>query len=116
MSFFVSGAPQTSWVRLTDTNETTLFTAIKRTTIIGMRFKEHAGGTPTLTVIRDDGTNDHYFRNAEAMTAKQEVVFDEIFVLDPGDTLKATSNDSQGDVHCRVTYIAGDAAIGGNHP
>jgi hypothetical protein len=113
LSFFVSGQPLTAWVRLTDDTATTLFTATKRTTVIGMRFKEHAGGTPNLTVLRNDGTNDHYFRNAEAMTAKQEVLFDEVFVLAIGDTLKAQSNDAQGDIHCRVTYIEPSASVGG---
>lgn len=113
MSFTVSGIPLTKWTRLTDNTATTIFTATKRTTIVQMAFTEHAGGTPTLTVLRSDGTNDHYFRNALAMTAKEVVTFDEVFTLNTGDTLKAQSNDAQGDVHCRVTYLAPDTSVQG---
>ena len=115
MSFILSGKAFTKWTRLTDTSETTVFSATGKTTIVDMRFKHHGAGTPNLTVLRDDGTNDHYFRNAEAVTNKQEVAFDQTFTLNNGDTIKATSSAATGDFHCRITYLAPDATAGGDH-
>lgn len=117
MSFFVSGAPQTQWGRLTDNTETTVFTARSRTTILSMHFKHsETSGTPALSILRNDGTNDFYFRNAEAIgEAKGTVEVDEVFVLDPGDTIKAQSDDASGDFHYRITYIASSASVAGNH-
>lgn len=112
MSFLVQGAALTKWGRLTDGDATTIFTASSRTTIVGMRFKHSdTSGTPTLTVLRNDSTNDFYFRNAEAITAaKETVVFDEVFVLNVDDTLVAQSGDSGGDFHYRITYLAPNAS------
>ena len=115
MSFFVTGQPVTEWYRMSGNTEETIFTAVKRTTVLSMRFKHsNTTGTPTLTVLRDDGTNDYYFRNAEAIgAAKETVTFDEVFVLDPGNTLKATSGAAGGDFHIRIVFLAPDASARG---
>lgn len=108
MSIIVSGQPLTKYVKLTDNTLTTVFTATKRTTILGMAFKETNGGTQTLTAYRD-GTVTHYFRKAEAVTAKQRVLVDEIFVLNANDTIKAQSGDASGYFDVMITYLAPDA-------
>jgi len=111
MSFFVSGQPLTKWYRMSGNTEEVVFTAQKRTTILSMRFKHsNTSGTPTLTILRDDGANDFYFRNAEAISAaKETVVFDEVFALNAGDSIKATSGAVGGDFHVRLVYLAPDA-------
>lgn len=115
MSFFVTGGVLTKWGKLTDNTDTTVFNAVKRTTIVGMRFKHNnTSGTPALTIKRDDGTTTFLFRNAEAIgAAKDTVTIDETFVLQPNDTIKAQSGDADGEFDYRITYIAGDASVGG---
>lgn len=109
MSFTVTGQPLTEWTKLTDNTVTAIFTAKKNTSIIGMTFKETNGGTPTLTVAYDDGTTTFYFRNAEAVTVKQRITFDEVFVIRGGGSIKVTSNDASGHFDCSVTYLNPDA-------
>lgn len=110
MSVLVSGQPQTAYAKLSDNTLTTVFTAAKRTTIVGMAFTETQGGTPTLTVQRNNAAGTvYYFRNALAVTAKQRLLFDEVFSLDQGDTIKAQSNDGTGDFDVMITYLAPSA-------
>lgn len=110
MSVLVSGQPQTAYSKLTDNTLTTVFTASKRTTIVGMAFTETQGGTPALTVQRTTTAPvTYYFRNALAVTAKQRLLFDEVFSLDQGDTIKAQSDDAGGDFDVMITYLAPSA-------
>lgn len=109
MSILVSGQPQTTYAKLTANTATTLFTATKRTTIVGLGFTETNGGTQTLSIWRSDGTNDHYFRKALAVTAKQRVLIDEVFSLNSGDTIKGQSGDASGYFDVTITYLAPDA-------
>jgi len=117
MSFLVTGNVLTEWTRLTGNTATTLFTAKKKTTIVSMSFKERAGGTPTLSVVRHDNANnvDYSFRNAEAVTVNQLVTIDLIFTLNNGDTIKATSGDAAGNFDCFIDYLAPDLSVQGDH-
>lgn len=113
MSFTVAGTPLTKWTRLTDSTETTLFTADKPTTVVSVGWSETAGGTHTLLIVRDDGTNDHILRGAKALAAYERESVDEVLRLRTGDTIKATSSDADGKAHCRVTYLVPDASAQG---
>ncbi len=115
MSFVLSGLSLTEWTRLTDNTETTIYTARKKTTIASIGWSETAGGTHTLLIVRDDGTNDHIIRGAKALTAYEIGSMDTAFTMEPNDTLKATSSDASGKAHIRVTYISPDAMAGGDH-
>lgn len=114
MSFSVSGIPLSEWTRLTGNTATTIYTATRPTTIISIGWSETAGGTHTLSIVRNDGTNDHILRGGAALTAYEHGVFDEVIRLKQGDTLKATSGDVAGKVDLRVTYLAPDASVQGN--
>lgn len=116
MTFFVSGKPLTIWTKLTDNTATTCFTAEGKTTILGIACTEWGGDTPNLTIARvTPAPVTHYLRNALAMTAKQRVTIDEVFVLNKGDTIKVTSSDASGEVDVMVTYLPSDATVGGDH-
>lgn len=109
MSFIVSGQPLTKYDKLDDNTLTTVFTATKRTTVLAMGFTETNGGTQALTVVRDNGTTTYSFRTAKAVTAKERVLIDEVFVLNTGDTIKAQSGDASGYFDVMITYLAPDA-------
>ena len=109
MSFAVTGQPLTEWTKLTDNTLTTIFTARKNTTIIGISATELAGSTSQVTILRSDGSNSFYLRKALAVTAKQHLTFDEVFQLGTGDTIKAQTNDAAGNLDCAVTYLNPDA-------
>lgn len=53
---------------------------------------EITGATPNLTIEIYDGTTSFYLRNAKAMTAKEEVLKDQGFTLDPGSFLRVTAS------------------------
>jgi len=108
MSVLVSGQPQTTFAKLSNNSATVLFTATKRTTIVSMGFTETNGGTQTLSIWRSDGTNDHYFRKAKAVTARERVLIDEVFSLNTNDTIKGLSSDASGYFDVTITYLAPD--------
>lgn len=112
MSFTLPvGSIITDKVKLTDDTATTLVSASNgRITILSIDATETAGGTPNLTIDVTDGTTTWFKRNAAAMTAKGTVSFENIFVLDNGETLRATSSDASGDIDIFVTYSAFDIA------
>lgn len=109
MSVLVNGQPQTEWTRLTANTATTIFTAAKRTTIVGIAASENAGSTPTLAIWRTKSATDYYLRSTLAVTARQRVLIDEVLVLDQGDILKAQSGDAAGKFDVTVTYLAPSA-------
>jgi len=110
MTFFVSGQPLTVYGRLSDNTATTIFTATKRTTIVAIACTETNGGVQTLSIFRTAaGGGDYFLRKALAVTAKQRVLVDETFVLNPGDMIKAQSGDAAGYFDTMVTYLAPDA-------
>lgn len=105
------GAIITEKVKLTDDSATTLVEADKsRITILTIEATETQGGTPTLTLDVTDGTTTWFKRSAAALTARQTVVYDTLFVLNNGETLRATSSDGSGDIDIFVTYAAFDIA------
>lgn len=110
MSFTLPvGSIITEKVKLTDNSATTLVEADNgRITILSIEATETQGGTPTLTLDVTDGTTTWFKRNASAMVAKETVAYDSIFVLDNGETLRATSSDASGDIDVFVTYSAFD--------
>lgn len=105
MTVTISGPGDTEWKRLANNTLTTIFTARERTGIVFMAAVENNGSTPALTLYRTDGTDNHYFLNALAFTAKQRITFDEIFWLKSGDTIKAQSGDASGKFDIYVSYI-----------
>lgn len=110
MSFLVTGQPLSKWGNLNVDTETTVFTATKRTTIVSMGFTENEGGTPTLRVWRETPASDEMdIRSVLAVTARQRVLIDEVFVLNTGDMIKVQSSDSSGAFDWSVTYLAPDA-------
>ena len=109
MSILVSGQPQTEWSRLTGNTATVIYTADKRTTITAIAASVNAAGTPTLAIWRTKGATDFYLRMAQAVTAGQRVLIDEVLVLDQGDILKAQSNDASGHFDITVTHLAPSA-------
>lgn len=112
MSILVSGQPQTEWSRLTDNTATVIYTAALRTTITAIAASVNAAGTPTLAIWRVKGATSYYLRMAQAVTAGQRVLIDEVLVLDQGDTLKAQSNDAAGHFDITVTHLASSARAG----
>lgn len=112
MSIALQGPFATEWTRLADGSQTTIFTATKPTTVVAISFTETNGGTHTLAIARNDGTNDHEIRSALALTARERGTIEEVLRLDIGDTLEATSSSSSGYVHLRVTYLEPDATVG----
>jgi hypothetical protein len=110
MSILVSGQPLTLYDQLTNNSAKTLYTAVKRTTIVAVACTETNGGTQALSVyVTTAAGADRYLRKAQAVTAKQRVVIDEVFSLNPGDSLKALSGDGSGYFDVMVTYLAPDA-------
>lgn len=110
MSIQVSGQPLTAYGRLTNNTLTSLFTATKRTTITSIAFTETNGGTQALSIARTAaGGGDYFIRKAQAVTAKQRVLVDEVFVLNPGDEIKGQSSDASGYFDVMITYLAPDA-------
>ncbi|UYQ70967.1 hypothetical protein OF122_12955 [Pelagibacterium flavum] len=108
MSFtFPVGSVITAKVKLTGNTATTLVDAdTGRVTILSIDATETQGGTPNLTIDVTDGTTTWFKRNAAAMTAKGSVTYDDVFILDNGETLRATSSDASGDIDIFVTYAA----------
>jgi hypothetical protein len=114
VSFFVSGQPLGKRGQINDSTDTTIYTAEKRTTLIGMAFTENEGGTPTLRVwLEDEDGTEVDIRSTLAVTARQRVVIDEVLVLAIGDTVHVQSSDETGAFDWTLTYIAPDAAVGG---
>ena len=112
-SILVDGAFDTKDFKITGNAATAVFTATKRTVIVGLTITENAGSTPTLTVDRYDTANTtaYYMRNAGAVTAKQTITFDDQLplVLHPGWSLRVTSSDVAGKFDGFVTYVLPDA-------
>jgi hypothetical protein len=109
MSILVSGQPLTEWTQLTDNTATVIFTATKRTTITSIIATETNGGTQTLSIYVTKAAGDRYLRRERAATARETAVFDQVFTLDNGDVLKATSSSNSRYFDIMVTYLAPDA-------
>ncbi len=110
MTLQVSGQPLTVYGRLTDNTLTSLFTATKRTTVVSLAFTETNGGTQTLSIARTAAAGgDFFLRKALAVTAKQRVLVEEVFALNPGDEIKGQSGDASGYFDVMITYLAPDA-------
>lgn len=114
MSFTILGAPPiTAYTKLTGNTATTVLPGVKQTvTILSVECTETNGGTPNLTIDVYDTANTtaYYKKNAQAMTAKQTVLYDEPFTIPNGWVLRVTSSDASGHVDVMVNYIPGDAS------
>lgn len=89
----VGGAADPIAIKLTSTNPTKIAEAVAggaRVSVPWLQFTEIAGATPTLTyyTLKPDASV-VYFRNAKAMTAKEEVYNERGIVLLPGWALYA---------------------------
>lgn len=97
MSVFqlVGGAGTPIAVKLSTTDPTVVAEATagnSRVAVPWLQCTEIAGSTPTLTVaILKPDTSVVYLRNAKAMTAKEEVRFNEGILLLPGWKLRVTA-------------------------
>jgi len=114
-NFLLGGAMDTIDTKITGNTAVAVYTATKRTVITSLVITENFGSTPNLTVDRYDTANTtaYYLRNAQAVTAKQTVVFDEPMVLKPGWSLRVTSSDAAGKFDVMVTYLMPDATAKG---
>lgn len=114
-NFLLGGALDTIDKKITGSSATVIFTATKRTIITSIVITENFGSTPNLTVDRYDTPNTtiYYLRNAQAVTAKQTIVFSEEMVLKPGWSIRVTSSDAAGKFDVMLTYLMPDATAKG---
>jgi hypothetical protein len=88
----IAGTPTPIAVKLTTTDPTAIAgSATARTHVVWFQCAEIAASTPALTVEIYDGTTSFYLRNALAMTAKQEVRFENGITLEKGQFLRVTA-------------------------
>lgn len=109
MTISIAGAQISETATISGNTVTTVFTAVKRTTIVAICVCPTTG-TPNLSISRYNGTTRIYRRKAVAMTAGTAFVYDTPFSLNPGDLLEVTSSSATGDMDVEVTYVTPDAA------
>lgn len=110
--FFQGGAPTSLAQNITGSSAVKIAgDANKRTPVSHFRVSENNGGTPSLTVEILKANGDHVYLGsggfawkAKAMTAAQSLLFDDGYILNPGDYIQITSSDSSG--HLSVSGLA----------
>lgn len=114
-NFLLGGAMDSLDFKITGNTAVAVFTATKRTVITSLVITENFGSTPNLTVDRYDTVNTmaYYLRNAQAVTAKQTVIFNEPTVLKAGWSLRVTSSDVAGKFDVILSYLFPDATAKG---
>lgn len=112
-NFLLGGALDTIDFKITGNTPEAVFTANKKTVITSLILTENAGSTPNLTVDRYDGSIAYHMRNAQAVTAKQTVTFNEPMVLRTGWSIRITSSDAAGKFDGMLTYLFPDATAKG---
>lgn len=98
-------------VRLTGNTATVVLTAPGVMSIASI-ICTPTNGTPTLTIeiYNAAGSSIMFLRKAVATTAGMPVIFNEVFTLNPQQTIRVTSSAASGDMDVLVTRGAGVAA------
>lgn len=98
-------------VRLTGNTATVVFTATGVTTIASI-ICTPTNATPSLTIeiYNAAGTSIMFLRDAVAMTAGTPFIFNEVFTINPQQTIRVTSSSGTGDMDVMVTAATGVAA------
>lgn len=98
-------------VRLTGNTATIVFTATGATSIASI-ICTPTSGTPNLTIeiFNAAGSSIMTLRKAVATTAGTPVIFNEVFTISPGQTIRVTSSAASGDMDVLVTRGLATAA------
>lgn len=98
-------------VRLTGNTATIVYTAAGVTPIASI-ICTPTSGTPTCTIeiFNAAGTGIMKLRTAQATVAGTPLIFNEVFTLNPQQTIKVTSSAVAGDMDVMVTHGVGVAA------
>lgn len=103
--FIPGGNYRTTPAILADTNEATIFTApdgAPACSVVNMRFTDDGGSARTVTVVMRRSGTDYVIVYQGAIPANAPLSIDDLFVLNRGDSIKATA--SAGGVHCFVSF------------
>jgi hypothetical protein len=98
-------------VRLTGNTATVVYTAVGRAAIASIVCVP-TSGTPNLTIeiYNAAGSSIMTLRKAVATTAGTAFIWNEVFTLNPSQTIRVTSSAAGGDMDVMVSRAAGVAA------